>query len=184
MVADYADPTLARIAFSAEHASKSASKPVSALALLESYAMGRRLNLFCLVVTMTVTLVTTVIIGVTVLSDYWEVIHYSREIVDDLVQKAGGNFTVESMYDGRVIIAAAHAVNGSGSGGGSSGSGGGGSGAVISAGSIPTGNDSVLREKDLLVQLHGGLWSLCLDLTGKGELGQTRFWIVLFHEGK
>ena len=61
MVADYADPTLARIAFSAEHASKSATKPVSALALLESYAMGRRLNLFCLVVTMTVVIMGVVI---------------------------------------------------------------------------------------------------------------------------
>ncbi len=49
--------------------------------------MGRRANVSCLCLTVLVTLATTVVVGVAVLSDYWEIVRYSSETVSKIVCK-------------------------------------------------------------------------------------------------
>ncbi len=50
--------------------------------------MGRRANVSCLCLTVLVTLATTVVVGVAVLSDYWEIVRYSSETVSKIVCKS------------------------------------------------------------------------------------------------
>ncbi len=49
--------------------------------------MGRRTNLLCVAATVLVTLATTFVVGVAVLSDYWEVVRYSSETVTEVREK-------------------------------------------------------------------------------------------------
>ncbi|TRY68902.1 hypothetical protein TCAL_09652 [Tigriopus californicus] len=102
---------------------------------IDSYFMGRRLNLFCLVVTVTVTLVTTLLMGVTVLSDNWEIILYSRTKVETIAKVNRTNATVEELFEGKTLIVTQWT------------------------------NVSTAGQRDFLIQLHGGLWSVCWDLS-------------------
>lgn len=128
--------------------------------------MGRRTNILCLLGTVLITLATTVIVGVVVLSDYWENIKYSQEIVDDLVQKAGGNMNTELLFEGKVIVVknkTVAAVAGATSPAAATNS----TNSSSSNNNNNVNNAQVVREVpvELLVQMHGGLWSLCKDLT-------------------
>lgn len=108
---------------------------VETYGLIDSYFMGRRLNLFCLVVTVTVTLVTTLLMGITVLSDNWEIILYSRTMVETIVKVNQTNTTVEELFEGKTFVVTQWT------------------------------NTSTAKQRDFLIQLHGGLWSFCWDLS-------------------
>jgi hypothetical protein len=45
---------------------------------------GRKTNVFCLVATILITIATTVVMGIAVLSDYWEQVVYSRQMVESI----------------------------------------------------------------------------------------------------
>ena len=115
--------------------------------------MGRRTNILCLVGTVLITLATTVIVGVVVLSDYWENIQYSRDIVIDLVQKSGANMATELLFEGKVIVVKNRTVVPTSPT------------AVVNG--TTAGAQQIVKDVpvELLIQMHGGLWSLCMDLT-------------------
>ena len=127
--------------------------------------MGRRTNILCLVGTVLITLATTVIVGVVVLSDYWETIQYSRDIVTDLVQKAGGNMATELLFEGKVIVVKNLTLISSTNG---------------------TAPPTTVKEVpvELLVQMHGGLWSMCMDLTDEEHKELTGLYPLLTEEEK
>ncbi len=118
---------------------------------------GRRTNLFCLVATILITIATTVVMGLVILSDFWERIKYSRQAVDDIIANhtiavttvnpadstppPSASVLVEELFEGRVI-------------------------AVSNSSSLKTSSEEE-GVVYLLVRLHAGLWSLCYDLTGK-----------------
>ena len=108
--------------------------------------MGKTLNIVWSLLTASMTLLTTSLMGYTIMSNHWEVITYDHAVVESLISNpdpevtpgdedgdAGGyNVTsVRPMMDGRVIV--------------------------------------VTRENEqneLLVRMHAGLWATCYDLTG------------------
>ena len=101
--------------------------------------MGRRVDVFCLIATSILTLLTTVMMSITVISSHWESIHFSRYKIETILNRTGGILT-EELFEGRVLV-----IKNSSSD-----------------------EDSNLRGNEtLLVSLHGGLWSVCIDLSGK-----------------
>ncbi len=99
--------------------------------------MGKRGNLLCLVFTVCVTLATTVVLSVAVLSDYWELVKYSAEEVGRALE--GSDLKAEALFDGKVLVVKSKSISQNASG----------------------------SVQDVLVQMHGGLWSTCYDLTRK-----------------
>ena len=98
-------------------------------------------NALCLAVTVIVTLATTVVMAVSILTDYWELVEYSRADIEILAAENGGKIIVEEMFDGRVLRVF---------------------------------NEST-QSSDVLVQMHGGLWSLCYDLSGRKDFLNSKF---------
>ena len=121
-------------------------KEVVAASTKNSEEMGKTLNIVWSLLTASMTLLTTSLMGYTIMSNHWEVITYDHSVVESLISNpdpevtpgdedggAGGyNVTsVRPMMDGRVIV--------------------------------------VTRENEqneLLVRMHAGLWATCYDLTG------------------
>ena len=116
-----------------------------AAASTKNSEMGKTLNIVWSLLTASMTLLTTSLMGYTIMSNHWEVITYDHSVVESLISNpdpevtpgdedgAGGyNVTsVRPMMDGRVIV--------------------------------------VTRENEqneLLVRMHAGLWATCYDLTG------------------
>ena len=105
--------------------------------------MGKTLNIVWSLLTASMTLLTTSLMGYTIMSNHWEVITYDHSVVESMISsglqseaavEADGGYNVTSvrpMMDGRVIV--------------------------------------VTRENEqneLLVRMHAGLWATCYDLTG------------------
>ena len=105
--------------------------------------MGKTLNIVWSLLTASMTLLTTSLMGYTIMSNHWEVITYDHSVVESMISSglsgseaatADGGYNVTSvrpMMDGRVIV--------------------------------------VTRENEqneLLVRMHAGLWATCYDLTG------------------
>ncbi len=136
--------------------------------------MGRRVSIFCLAVTVLVTLSTTVVVGIAVLSDYWEIVQYSSDTISEVRRKKKVKFEV--LFGGalgKVYHSCLQLLSPAESGSSSSSS--------ASTGSHQVevlfgGKVVVIKRSDngsleeLLVQMHGGLWTLCLDLTGTNYL--------------
>ena len=104
--------------------------------------MGKTLNIVWSLLTASMTLLTTSLMGYTIMSNHWEVITYDHSVVESMISSglsgseaaSDGGYNVTSvrpMMDGRVIV--------------------------------------VTRENEqneLLVRMHAGLWATCYDLTG------------------
>ena len=101
--------------------------------------MGKTLNVVWSLLTASMTLLTTGLMGYTIMSNHWEVITYDHAAVESLISnvdpeavEAGLNVTsVRVMMDGRVIV-------------------------------VTRENE----ESELLVKMHAGLWATCYDLSG------------------
>ena len=118
-------------------------------------ALGLRTGAACLSITVGVTLLTTILVGVTIMSNHWEVIRFSRPVVEKLLTKTFDGLRTESLFDGRALVV----INGTSDffdGDNATGL------------SINETADFFLDNvEEVLIQMHGGLWTVCLDLSGE-----------------
>ena len=67
--------------------------------------MGKTLNIFWSLLTALVTLTTTSLMGIVVMTSHWEVITYSKSMVESLLSMDFENKTsVKQLLDGRVLV--------------------------------------------------------------------------------
>lgn len=98
--------------------------------------MGKRVDVLCLGLTVSVTIVTTILVAVTVMSDYWERVHFSHEMVIKAMNNSDDLHLSQVLFEGQVFV-------------------------------LEPSVEQYDLEVIVLAPMHGGLWTLCYELSGE-----------------